>query len=150
MDSEKTDVVIPDDDKIVGIGSGPSSQSAFFIGENAVYGTGANDRNQLGIGESGKTNLPTVVDFEEGLDIVGVSSSGTHTVACNLNILTDEPTTSPTLTPEVDPTPEPTAAPTTSESFVCVILSFISTTLINSMHCFSMRLALLGSKRRTG
>lgn len=87
-----------------------------------MYGTGANDRNQLGIGEPKKTELPTIVNFEESLDIVDISSSGTHTVACNLNILTDAPTISPSLPPEVDPTPEPTAAPTASESFNFFIL----------------------------
>lgn len=134
VDSDKTDVVIPDDDKIVGLGSGPSSQSAFFIAENTVYGTGANDRNQLGIGEAGKTELPTAVNFgDSNIDIVGVSSSGTHTVACNLNILTDAPTLSPSLSPEVAPTPEPTPAPTISKS--CDVSCFFAVSSGRS-NCF--------------
>ena len=116
IDSDNTAVIIPDDDKIVGIGSGPSSQSAFFIGEEQVYGTGANDRNQLGLGESEKTELPTAIIFEDSdVIIVGISSSGTHTVACNLNFITEAPTPSPST---LEPTPEPTIAPTISESSI--------------------------------
>lgn len=77
-----------------------------------MYGTGANDRNQLGIGQAGKVAFPTAVEFDDsGLDIVGVSSSGTHTVACNLNILTGAPTSAPT--------PEPTPASSKSSWNVC-------------------------------
>lgn len=118
IDSDKTSVIIPDDEKIVAIGSGASSQSAFFIGEENVYGTGANDRNQLGLGESGKTEVPTLIVFgDSDVDIVGISSSGTHTVACNLNVDTEAPTYSPST---LDPTPEPTAAPTISEFFIAL------------------------------
>jgi len=109
IDNDKTSVVIPDDENIVGLGSGPSSQSVFFIGENIVYGAGSNDRNQLGLGNTMKAEFPSAVDFDySGLDIVGISSSGTHTIACNLDAVTNVPTISPSI--------EPTTAPTISKS----------------------------------
>jgi alpha-tubulin suppressor-like RCC1 family protein len=110
VDNKQTSVLIPDNDIIVGLGSGPSSNSAFFIGKKAVYGTGANDRNQLGLGEAGKTKYPTAVKFESGLDIVGISSSGTHTVASNLITITDAPTRRPSS--------EPTKSRVESKSFM--------------------------------
>jgi alpha-tubulin suppressor-like RCC1 family protein len=74
-------VLIPDSDFIERIGSGPSSQSAFFIGKESVYATGLNDRFQLGIGNIDSQNVPTKVLFDGPVDITYVSASGSHTVA---------------------------------------------------------------------
>ena len=79
-------VDIPEGESISSIGSGPSSQSAFFFGESSVFGAGANDRFQLGIGEVGSRKFPVEIEFEDLESIAGIkqiSSSGTQTVALN-------------------------------------------------------------------
>lgn len=63
------------------IGSGPSSQSVFFITDDAVYASGLNDRYQLGIDKIGSEFSPVKVEFEGPVEINFVSSSGSHTVA---------------------------------------------------------------------
>ena len=63
------------------LGSGPSSQSVFFIADGDVYAAGANDRFQLGIDEVGSQELPVRVLLDGYVDIAHLSSSGTHTVA---------------------------------------------------------------------
>ena len=103
IDSDNTSVIIPDDDIIVALVSGSSSKSAFFIGKNAIYGTGANDMNQLGIGDREKVAEPTEVNFDDSVNIIDISSAGTHTVGCNLSVLTDAPTFSPTPDPTITP-----------------------------------------------
>ena len=82
-DKEKTSVEIPDDVIIYGLGSGASSQSVFFIAKDTVYAAGTNDRYQLGIGEVGSKADPVEVKFDifTNMDIVKISSSGSHTVA---------------------------------------------------------------------
>jgi alpha-tubulin suppressor-like RCC1 family protein len=83
VDKEKTSVEIPNDDIIYGLGSGASSQSVFFIAKDTVYAAGTNDRYQLGIGEVGSKADPVEVKFNifTNMDIVKISSSGSHTVA---------------------------------------------------------------------
>ena len=66
---------------VLRIGSGPSSQSVFFIGEKEVWASGLNDRFQLGIDAIGSRETPVMVDFECDVEIEFVSSSGSHTVA---------------------------------------------------------------------
>jgi alpha-tubulin suppressor-like RCC1 family protein len=78
---EKTFVNVKLQEKIRKIGSGPSSQSVFFVTDNSVYGAGINDRFQLGINEIGSQEFPVIVDFGEDVEIDLVSASGTHTVA---------------------------------------------------------------------
>ena len=68
-------------DRIVRLGSGPSSQSIFFIGEENVWASGLNDRYQLGINEIGSRAEPVMVEFEGPVEIEFVSSSGSHSVA---------------------------------------------------------------------
>lgn len=68
-------------EEIVRIGSGPSSQSVFFITAEAVYASGLNDRYQLGIDDIGSEFSPVEVKFEGPVEIEFVSSSGSHTVA---------------------------------------------------------------------
>ena len=128
IDSDKTSVIIPDDDIIVALGSGSSSKSAFFIGKNAVYGTGANDIDQLGIGEPGKVAVPTEVKFDDSVNIVGISSAGTHTVGCNLSILTDAPTFSPTA--------EPTSTPPISEPLLFYNHAFSLADILTNMYSY--------------
>ena len=63
------------------LGSGPSSQSVFFIGEDEVYAAGINDRYQLGVNDIGSRPEPVKVEFDGKVDIEFISASGTHTVA---------------------------------------------------------------------
>lgn len=101
------------------LGSGPSSQSAFFVaGEDVVFAAGQNYRFQLGIGEINNPVsevFPLPVEFKDAPhlhEIVKVSSSGTHTVAISCRIFTDEPTNSPTKNPTESPTESPSESPT--------------------------------------
>ena len=102
VNNEFVDVAIPLKDKVSNLGSGPSSQSAFFFGENGVYGAGANDRFQLGLGEIGSQTFPVELEFKDLETVAGIikiSSSGTQTVAFNVPVDvegTDIPTVSPT------------------------------------------------------
>ena len=68
---------------IINVYAGPSSKSAFFEAEDGkVYGTGLNDRGQLGVENTDSSNIPVEVEFsassETGWDI---SASNTHTFA---------------------------------------------------------------------
>jgi alpha-tubulin suppressor-like RCC1 family protein len=117
IDQVKTFVIIPNNDIIEKLGSGPSSQSVFFIGENdLVYGAGANDRFQLGLGAPGKIAFPNLVAFDDPVfDVLKISSSGTHTVAINELICTNFPTATPTVTPTAYPTLSPTVPESKSD-----------------------------------
>ena len=121
------EVDVPNGVEILRLGSGPSSQSAFFVAEegDVIYAAGQNYRHQLGIGDIGSEVFPVVVDFdEEGSGsaverrhtINEVSSSGTHTVAISCGIITEEPTASPTTSPTENPTDNPTETPTETPS----------------------------------
>jgi len=91
-ESQKKPIVDVDvEEDIIRIGSGPSSQSVFFITAEDVWAAGLNDRHQLGIDEIGSRDMPVQVEFQCEVSINYVSSSGTHTVAdgfyiddCNL------------------------------------------------------------------
>ncbi len=78
---DETQFKVDLDETILRIGSGPSSQSVFFIGADGVWAAGLNDRYQLGTGEVGSADKPVPVKFEGPVQIEFVSSSGTHTVA---------------------------------------------------------------------
>lgn len=69
------------DEKVVSLGSGPSAQTVFFIGEENVWASGLNDRYQLGINEIESRATPEQVKFKCEVDIDFVSASGTHSVA---------------------------------------------------------------------
>ena len=80
VDSFGTEVSI--NDSIVYVGSSSSSQSAFFITDEAlVYGTGLNDRGQLGVGDTDNRNTPVIVDFPSSALVADISASNTHAVA---------------------------------------------------------------------
>jgi alpha-tubulin suppressor-like RCC1 family protein len=86
VDNAFVTVDIPDGQVMTSIASGPSSQSAFFFGQFSVFGAGANDQFQLGIGVKGSRKFPVEIDFDILLSVAGIekiSSSGTHTVALN-------------------------------------------------------------------
>lgn len=118
-DKDKTLVIIPNDEKIFQLNSGPSSQSAFFIGQSSVYGAGANDRYQLGLGVPEKVAYPTAVEWQDPVfDIIKISSSGTHTIAVVRTFVTNPPTLSPTISPTLFPTFNPTLSPTLSPSII--------------------------------
>mmetsp|Transcript_35448 Transcript_35448/g.62228 ORF Transcript_35448/g.62228 Transcript_35448/m.62228 type:complete len:374 (-) Transcript_35448:131-1252(-) len=68
-------------ERIIRIGSGPTSQSVFFIGEDSVWASGLNDRFQLGMDDIGSRGTPVKVDFQCDVEIEYVSSSDSHTVA---------------------------------------------------------------------
>ena len=120
IDQIKTFAIIPNKDKIIALGSGPSSQSVFFIADDSVmYGAGANDRYQLGLGEPGKVPFPTLVEFEDPVfNLLKVSSSGSHTVSINELICTNFPTATPTTMPTDLPTGLPTSMPTNSPTIL--------------------------------
>ena len=66
------------EENILALYSGPSSESVFFVGtEGNTYGTGLNDRGQLGVGDTEDRNLPSLVD----VPLLSISSSSTHTAA---------------------------------------------------------------------
>ena len=80
VDSFGTEVSI--DDNIVYIGSSSSSQSTYLVSaEGGVYGTGLNDRGQLGVGDTDNRNTPVIVVFPSLAIVVDVSASNTHSVA---------------------------------------------------------------------
>jgi alpha-tubulin suppressor-like RCC1 family protein len=84
VDNEYATVDIPDGNVITSIGSGSSAQSVFLFGQTSVFGAGANDRFQLGIGEVGSRKFPVKIEFEDLASVAGmekISSSGTQTVA---------------------------------------------------------------------
>jgi hypothetical protein len=124
VDNELTDVIISTGER-TNIGSGPSSESAFFFGESSVFGAGANDRFQLGLGEIGMKAFPVEVEFKDLGNVVAgllkISSSGTQTVAYNCPVEVDQtpaPNFSSTETPTYEgtsttdiPTFSPTATP---------------------------------------
>lgn len=68
-------------EEVFAIGSGPGSESVFFIGQENVFAAGANDLFQLGNGDSESPEKPALVEFEDPMEIDLVSSSGSHTVA---------------------------------------------------------------------
>lgn len=64
---------------IRGIGVGPSSESAFFIGNDGnTYAVGLNDNGQLGLGDTINRNNLTLVDFDEATSVEQISPSGNH------------------------------------------------------------------------
>lgn len=78
---DETEALVDLNEKIKRLGSGPSAQSIFFIGEDGVWASGLNDRFQLGTGEIGSATTPVPVKFDGPVDIEYISASGTHTVA---------------------------------------------------------------------
>lgn len=103
---EPVRVNIPKGQKVHTIGSGPSSQSVFFVTEDeVVYGAGQNYRFQLGIGKIGSEVFPVVVELDgvpsSMYEITKVSSSGTHTLLIICLIYTQSPTMHPTAIPTV-------------------------------------------------
>lgn len=103
-------VLIPSDVKIRDLGSGPSSASAFFIGDSdeEVFGVGQNYRYQLGLDEIGSRSTPELISYDDapgdrlGVDILKITSSGTHTVAIACKIVTETPTAYPTVSPTTE------------------------------------------------
>ncbi|KAL7537849.1 hypothetical protein ACHAXR_012514 [Thalassiosira sp. AJA248-18] len=93
------------------VGVGPSAESVFFVTQDGdserVWGTGLNDRGQLGTGDQENTNIPTAVKFQEQVVLEVLSASGDHTVALGFVSGTFPPT-------ESDATYPPTASPTTN------------------------------------
>jgi len=69
------------EDEIISIHSGPSSYTVFFVADKSVLGAGMNDRYQLGIDELCSETTPVEVMFDGPVNIVHLSSSGSHTAA---------------------------------------------------------------------
>lgn len=77
----RTAVLIPGDDRIINLGVGPSASSAFFLSEDAVYATGANQVGQLGINdEVAVVSSPTEVNFTESVTLSNISPGSTQTL----------------------------------------------------------------------
>ncbi|EJK48018.1 hypothetical protein THAOC_33222, partial [Thalassiosira oceanica] len=118
--NEPVKVILPNNIDVRMIGSGPSSQSVFFVAEeDTVYAAGANDRHQLGL--SIDDDCVTKPRLIEGMDVVPfldrvekVCSSGTHTLAIVCQIITKTPTSVPTFVPSQSPTETPTYSPSTT------------------------------------
>lgn len=79
--SDEPIVKVELEDEVRSIHSGPSSYSAFFVGEETVWGVGMNDRYQLGIDKLGSAVAPVETEFDGPINIIHLSSSGSHTVA---------------------------------------------------------------------
>ncbi|KAL7553731.1 hypothetical protein ACHAWF_017056, partial [Thalassiosira exigua] len=72
-----------EDISVVDVYAGPSALSAFLRAEDGkLYGTGSNDRGQLGVGDDSDRNVPTEVQFgdDEISTGAGASASSTHTL----------------------------------------------------------------------
>ena len=69
------------EDEVRSIHSGPSAYSVFFVGDEMVWAAGMNDRYQLGIDGIGSKVAPVELGFEGPVNIIHLSSSGSHTVA---------------------------------------------------------------------
>ncbi|KAL3773023.1 hypothetical protein ACHAW5_000988 [Stephanodiscus triporus] len=121
------------------LGVGPSAESVFFVTDDElVWGTGLNDRGQLGTGDTENRNIPTLVKFEEGVILEVLSAAGDHTVAIGSSDGTligpsddgtFEPTKNPSLSPTVGNTSTPTASPTLPSSIELTGSLSISPTL---------------------
>jgi len=129
------------------MGVGPASESVFRVGKDGVtYGelvlavffcqcfdvllrsrwtfalpaleaTGLNANGQLGVGDEEDRSVPTRVLFQEGVEILLVSSGSDNSLALKRGGASAEPTYSPsaaagTAVPTYAPTPGGTAAPT--------------------------------------
>ena len=67
---------------VVYVGSGPSAESVFYITEGgAAFGSGLNDKGQLGVGDIMNRNSPVLIQFPNSADIRDISASNTHTAA---------------------------------------------------------------------
>ena len=60
---------------------GPTAQTIFITTDNSVWGTGLNDRGQVGVGDTQNRYLLTRVEFEGPVLIDLVLASTVHTVA---------------------------------------------------------------------
>lgn len=89
-DSYDVPVTVDLSEEVRNIFSGPSSQSVFFVLDEAVYAAGRNNRHQLGSEDSGDQKTPVEVIFDNPVNIGHLSSSGTHTVAMDCYLGIDE------------------------------------------------------------
>ena len=71
------------DDRVARLlGTGPAAHSAFFVTtDELVYGTGSNDRGQLGVDDTEDRNVPTRVMFGVEVLLVSTSAGEDHTLA---------------------------------------------------------------------
>ena len=76
-------VQIPGENFIKTLGVGPSADSAFFVGvDGTAYGSGRNNRGQLGVGDKNDRDSPEQVLFEfNGDDVTRISAASDHTLA---------------------------------------------------------------------
>ncbi|KAK1743736.1 RCC1 domain-containing protein [Skeletonema marinoi] len=101
-DASITTVVLDGAVRILGVG--PSAESAFFVTESKeIFGTGLNDKGQLGIGDQKDRNTPTRVDFDDKVMVSVFAAARDHSIA----LILGDGTVSPTITPA---TLEPTSS----------------------------------------
>lgn len=94
------------------MGVGPSAESVFFVtNDDLVWGTGLNDRGQLGTGNRQNVNSPSLVQFQESVMVDMVCASGDHTIALGISTGTFPPTKRPTPFPTYSISDEPTPSP---------------------------------------
>ena len=106
------------------LGVGPSAESAFFVTEDeGIYGTGFNEKGNLGIGDEENRNIPTRINFGGDVSVSVFATARDHTIA----IVMDEPEVPPTTTPS-------TLKPTTLSSITSSpsISSSTATTVTSS------------------
>ena len=107
------------DDVVKILGTGPSSESTFFVTEEEeIYGTGLNSNGNLGIGNSANQNIPIRVKFPNEVMITFISAAYDHTIALGLVTGTVEPTATPTIgSTTATPSSTPTLSPSKSELY---------------------------------
>jgi alpha-tubulin suppressor-like RCC1 family protein len=82
VSKSRTAPIIPGKDKIINLGIGASSKSAFFLSDNAIYATGLNDFGQLGIDDGSVTEVsePTKVVFTTNVTLYNISPGDSQTL----------------------------------------------------------------------
>lgn len=120
-DAPITTVALDSDMAVRILGVGPSSESAFFVTENEeVFGTGLNDKGQLGVGDQINRNTPSRVDFDDKVMISVFAAARDHSIALVGDGAMVSPTTAPatlkptTSNPDTSPPTASTTVPATS------------------------------------
>jgi len=119
-DASITTVVLDGAVRILGVG--PSAESAFFVTESKeIFGTGLNDKGQLGIGDQKDRNTPTRVDFDDKVKVSVFAAARDHSIA----LILGDGTVSPTITPAtLEPTSSnPDTSPPTASTTIPVTSS---------------------------
>ena len=130
------------------LGIGPSSQSVFFVtNDEFVWGTGLNNRGQLGTGDQENRNSPSRVKFRATVLMDLISAAEFHTLALGgVSGNTPLPTNaSPELTLAPSKRPaftSPTAPPTDFETDLTPVPNILAAVPTKSPTCKSIQKVL--------